>query len=114
MKLFVSGDQEENFIIDTLEELDDDFGIEEICGSAVSKCMDVIVPWAEYRNIPISLHLPLDFKKQTLMLCNLEILQLEKPNVLFIYEEDEEIQTHLIANAKETNSSVEYIIKERP
>lgn len=111
MRLFVCGDQTEEFIENTINDLDDKFEITSICGSASSSCMDYIVPWAEANGVPISLYLPEDISVPGMISLNTNIIRREKPYVVLIYKEDEEVAEHLMKEAY-NDSSVQFVVKE--
>lgn len=111
MRLFVCGNQTEEFIHNTLNDLNDNFDITSVCGSATSRCMDIIVPWCEDRRIPMSLYLTEDISVPGMISLNSNIIRREKPFMVLLYKEDAEIAEHLVQEAY-NDSSVQYVVKE--
>lgn len=95
MKIFLSGQQERDFVISTLEELREEFNMDYICGSAYSPCMKYVVPWAEANDIKMSLHLPASEEEEDIMISNVSIISQENPRIALIYDESEDMVTHL-------------------
>ena len=110
MKVFLTGTQEQDFIESTLDELESEFGIDEVCGSAGSRCMDFVVPWCEENGIDISLHLPVSFNEEDIIVSNIDILHKERPQLVLIYDESEEVITHLEAESFSIDS-IEYFMR---
>ena len=95
MKVFLSGEQERHFVVSTLEELREEFDMDHICGSAYSPCMSYVIPWAEKNNIKMSLHLPASDSEEDIMISNISVISQESPRVALIYDESEDMVTHL-------------------
>ena len=106
MKVFLSGTQKAEFILETLEDLDEHFGISSICGSAYSPCMDFILPWAEADEIPVTLYFPMTTDINDLVCMNIEIINKERPQIVMIYDEEDLICETIITEAVHCDSTV--------
>ena len=108
MRIFVVGNQDPYLICQSLYTLDEGEEIEELIGSADSLCMDMIVPWAERNEIPITVVLP-DSKKSTLQ-NYINIIKTEKPDSLLMYDLDMDIFQGLLLEAQNPLSSIINVI----
>lgn len=104
MKLFISGNQTEDFVLDTLGELDSIYDIKEICGSILSPCMTFAVPWAEENGIYVSMHMVNSDSKEDIIATNINIINIEEPHIILMYDEEEDIADKIIQEANDCKS----------
>jgi len=110
MKLFITGEQESEFIKDTLNELEESFGITCVIGSACSPCMNDVSQWCEENEVPINLQLPECFDELGLIECNLAAIKNNNPQFLMIYT-DTEAMIEAISELASVTPSVQYIAR---
>ena len=108
LRVFLSGDQNPQFIMNGLEELHDKFHIDMLIGMADSPCMDVVIPWAQKYGIVVSLHLPSGDKIANRCFDNHTVILRDEPDIVIIYNEEGEVTEHLIELAQE-NPYVQYL-----
>lgn len=110
MKVFISGIQEPDFIWETLDDLNNAYGVTVVCGSAISPCMTHVTEWAEENEIGISLHLPHGLETLDIIKLNTYIIEREKPDLVFLYDETPLVKRSMLDDAQRIDSSVRYVL----
>ena len=110
MKVFLSGEQDKDFIESTLEELKDNLGMTSICGVITSPCMQHVIPWAENNKFKLSLHFPASDSEEDKLISSISSISSDKPGMILLYDETEEFALHLESEA-ESSGSVQFFMR---
>lgn len=111
VRIFVSGQQQPQFIIETLNSLEESFEVTEVCGLASSPCMETIMSWCDDMGVPVILSFPETLTKKGIINASLSMVQTEYPDLVLIYKEEEELSEFLEMASKDS-PSVQYFIKQ--
>lgn len=111
MILFVAGQEEPGTIYDTLDHIEEEIGITEVCGNAFNPSMIYVNQWCEKHGVPINLYLAKSANVIDIIKTNSEIIEKERPQILLSFQSKNEDELHyLIEDANSDYSSIDYVI----